>query len=47
MFGSLYNYWSNVPGYHVLGFGLIAYFAYYLILVVKVRELVYIPKDVI
>ncbi|XP_049310628.1 phospholipase ABHD3 [Bactrocera dorsalis] len=35
MLDSLYNYWANLPGYHVLGFGLIAYFTYYLILVVK------------
>ena len=42
MLDSLYNYWANLPGYHVLGFGLIAYFTYYLILVVKVSELVYI-----
>ncbi|XP_004525088.1 phospholipase ABHD3 [Ceratitis capitata] len=35
MLDTLYDYLSNIPGYHVLGLGLVAYLAYYLILVVK------------
>ncbi|XP_017486191.1 PREDICTED: phospholipase ABHD3-like [Rhagoletis zephyria] len=35
MFNTLYDYLSNIPGWHVLSFGLTAYVAYYLILVVK------------